>query len=273
MKRSLENTLVEWLDADVPAFSIRSPRFQRCTNPDHGGRLNTFGTLCTKGNLPMRPTIILLTAICAATAALSANADMTVDEQTFGDFNAGQVFSLDPGDNLFIGSHGFTGSDPFDGFRFVVPNGYSTTIHFDYSFPGLPSTDSMAWVWTLSSLPDATPCTPTTWAYECALPTDSTLLAGQIFQTPADYVPYPSGWTLPPLQGLSVGPGVYLLTDNNGFSDTQAADASFAYTIDLATRPVPAPATGWLFAVALAVTISVRGRNQGQRSEDSIVRG
>ena len=186
----------------------------------------------------------ILMVVVLSAKLTGADASTLVNEEQFGDFNGGQLFALSEGANWFIGSHGFNTSDPFDGFRFIVPDGYKTTVNFSYSFPGLGDSESMAWVWELSALPQATSCDPMSFEYECVLDPNRELLASQIFQTPADYI-NPDNWNYNEIQGFILDPGVYLLNDNYGFSDS--VNATLAYSINLQTAAVPVPSSLLLF--------------------------
>jgi len=194
-----------------------------------------------------RPGYVLMVMVLG-TKLSGADASTLVNEEQFGDFHGGQLFALNEGANWFIGSHGFNTSDPFDGFRFIVPDGYKTTVNISYSFPGLGGSESMAWVWELSALPQATSCEPISFAYECVSDPDRQLLASQIFQTPADYIK-PADWNYMDIQGFTLDSGAYLLNDNNGFSDS--VNATFSYSINLQTLPVPIPSSLLLFASAI----------------------
>jgi hypothetical protein len=98
-------------------------------------------------------------AALAFSFASFTNAGLIYDESVSGDSSGGQIFSLNNGSNLFLGSQAW--EDAVDGFRFVVANGTQATVQMNYTYSNLPSGQAMAFEWDLTQLPDGVgSCTP-----------------------------------------------------------------------------------------------------------------
>lgn len=189
--------------------------------------------------------LLLSSSLLLSTNVVSSS---SWDEGIIGDFNAGQLFTLTEGDNWFVGAQAWS-DDPIDGFRFIVPDGYRSSIDVVYEYLNLGESEGTAWVWELHSLAVAESCTPDeSWAYSCLAPGGSEHITSEIFQTPEDYMT-PSGWDYVPIDGYVLNAGTYQLADNFGFTDNQ--NSVLSYTFNLSVVAVPIPAAVWLFGSSL----------------------
>ena len=147
------------------------------------------------------------------------------NEESIGDFNAGQLFTLAEGDNWFIGTQEWS-TDPIDGFRFIIPDGYRTTIDVTFVYLNLIGSEGTAWIWELFSLPIAEECVPD-WTYGCYRPIGSIQITSEILQTPEGYQD-PPDWDFDPVNGYRLEAGFHQLTDNYGFTDNQNSILSYS---------------------------------------------
>jgi hypothetical protein len=179
-----------------------------------------------------------LCLVAALMTAPLANAT-TYDEQVLGDVDGGQLFLLNAGHNYFVGSHGWTALDKYDGVRLIIPAGYQATITFNYSFSDLAPTEKQAWIWDLSSIPESVGCI-TTFPYECVSVPGSELLASEIIQSEAGFISLPPDWSFPELSEVTLSAGTYLLNDNFGFDSlgSEAAPGRLSYSIDVLVTEV-----------------------------------
>lgn len=150
--------------------------------------------------LRILPVAILLTLLSGESISSSL-----WNEESFGDFNAGQLFTLTEEDNWFVGTQEWS-TDPIDGFRFIIPDGYRTTIDITFEYLNLIGSEGTAWVWELFSLPDAEECVPD-WTYDCYRPIDSVLITSEILQTPEGYQD-PPNWDYVPINGICLKLGI-----------------------------------------------------------------
>lgn len=195
--------------------------------------------------------LVLFFSLLLSTNVLSSS---LWDEGALGDFNAGQLFTLTEGDNLFVGTQAWS-DDPIDGFRFIIPDGYSSSIDIIYEYLNLGESEGTAWVWELHSLAVAESCTPDeSWAYSCLAPEGSQHITSEIVQTPEDYM-NPSEWDHVPIDGYILNAGIYQLADNFGFTDNQ--NSVLSYTFNLNVTAVPIPASAWLFGSGLLGLIGI----------------
>lgn len=195
---------------------------------------------------------ILPVAISLTLLSGQAISSSSWNEESFGDFNAGQLVTLTEGDNLFIGTQEWS-ADPIDGFRFIIPDGYRTTIDVTFEYLNLIGSEETAWIWDLFSMPIAEECLPD-WAYDCYRPIGSVLIASEILQTPEGYQD-PPNWDYVPVNGYMLEAGYYQLTDNFGFTDNH--NSILTYSFNLHTIAAPIPAAIWLFGSGLLGLIGV----------------
>jgi hypothetical protein len=181
---------------------------------------------------------LCLAAVLAIAPLASAT---TYDEQVLGDFDGGQLFLLNAGHNYFVGSHGWSALDKYDGVRLTIPAGYQATITFNYSFSNLAPTEKQAWIWDLSSIPESVGCV-TTFPYQCVSVPGSELLASEIIQSEAGYISLPPDWSFPELNEVTLSAGTYLLNDNFGFDSlgSETAPGLLSYSIDVLVTEVQA---------------------------------
>ncbi|MEI8571189.1 hypothetical protein J0667_04420 [Methylomonas sp. WH-1] len=194
---------------------------------------------------------LVISSLALVSMSLAANASNEYAESSIGDFNSGQLFTLQDTNNIFKGTHGWSDEGNFDGFRFVVQEGRQAIIDFNYSFIGLAANEAQAWVWDLSSLPAGTSaCTPQAGlADSCSFVFGSQHITSQIFESQAGFA-NPSSWNFVNFDQLRLTAGTYLLADNFRFdnlSASQTITGVFSYSINIQQTPVPLPASVLLF--------------------------
>lgn len=199
--------------------------------------------------------LVLFSLPLLSTSAISS---ATWDEGSLGDFNAGQLFTLTEGDNWFIGTQGWE-DDPFDGFRFIVPDGYRATIDVAYQYLNLGESEGAAYVWELYTLAVDEACTPVISEYECLYFEGGVHITSEIFQTPLDYI-IPGEWEFAPIDGYVLEAGAYQLADNFRFTDNP--NVILSYTFNLNTVHVPVPANTWLLCSGLFVLGGMLSRKE-----------
>lgn len=147
------------------------------------------------------------------------------ESDTF-DFNGCQLYDLAPGINVLSGTA--TSQDTNDGFRFVVPAGYTAKVNVEYQ---ISQSEGTALVWELQSLLTAESCEP---IHENSFLQDLgvDLLASEILQYPADFKT-PSPWDFTPVQGIELGEGVYTLYNNWSFGLVDKALFEYTFSIEV----------------------------------------
>jgi hypothetical protein len=213
----------------------------------------------------VRRSLDILLFLLFGIVPVPGHAGLVVSDETSGDFDAGQLFMPGAGTNLFSGTQ-LWGGDPVDGFRFVIPEGYRSTIAFSFTVTGLAAGEGAAWVWALSSLPVATgSIVDREFPYNCAaIPADGALITSQVFQEPEACVT-PADWNYDPFNVVVLDAGAYLLTDNLRSSNA-FGNPLFIWSASIERVAVPHPPAILLFGSALWVFFLILSPGAGRKS-------